>query len=219
MRNVPAIDQATAACSEGKDVPPCQNWPLPLSLIGRCRRVAYFSASTTTKLSIADSPLKKAGFALVLVVCRESEQIDARRRLRHRVHAVIGNVAVAEQRVRIVRKMAATSLSVANSSGSESAQRNQPCRIGQTHFRGTRPHADLIMQNRRGKVSNLVFGSVRGLRIRPELAAVGSRLRLLVATSERDCAIAVRDWRRLRHGPTARMRTPCSPENTSFSPT
>src|SRR5215469_2005829 len=52
----PATDQAAAACSEGKEVPPWKNWPLPLPSSGRWRPNEYFIPSTTTRLFRAASP-------------------------------------------------------------------------------------------------------------------------------------------------------------------
>src|SRR5262249_1077136 len=55
---MPAMAQAPAACSDGNDLPPCQNSPEPESWKGRSRPVAYFRASTAISASMADSPLR-----------------------------------------------------------------------------------------------------------------------------------------------------------------
>src|SRR5258708_17984933 len=55
----PATDHAAAACSDGNDVPPWKNAPLPSSWKGLWRRREYFNASTATRLLIEASPARK----------------------------------------------------------------------------------------------------------------------------------------------------------------
>src|SRR5208282_81232 len=54
-----ATVQASALCSDGKELPPCQKDPFPLPSSGRCRMVVSLRANAIRVLLSAASPLRK----------------------------------------------------------------------------------------------------------------------------------------------------------------
>ena len=104
---IPAMRHATAACSDGNDVPPFQNFPFPLSWYGRSRPVANLSASTAIRASIAPSPLRNPVSRWCSFGVDESKKIEAGGAAGHGVNAVVRNVLVAQNGVWRVRKMTA----------------------------------------------------------------------------------------------------------------
>src|ERR1035437_4317098 len=54
-----ATDHAAAACSEGKELPPCQNSPFPLPCSGRFRPAASWRIELSRKVFMSASPLNQ----------------------------------------------------------------------------------------------------------------------------------------------------------------
>ena len=111
-----------------------------IALVGTLTPVANFKASTIAKLSIAGFPAEKAGFTLVIVMRDQSEKINSPRASDHGIRGVVGKMLVAQQSVRDIRQMPADVGVGREQRRSKSTERDEPCRIGETNPRRTRPH-------------------------------------------------------------------------------